>query len=121
MADIFHTLRMRAAAEDVLLAVTENDLLRPWWASEGALAVRSLEVAEGRGVAWRCVEGPPEWVGTDIAFAVACDGGDTILRFSHRNWHATTEAFAHCTTKWGRVLLALKSHVETPEAEDLRV
>jgi hypothetical protein len=121
MADIFHSLRMRASTDDVLRAVTEDELLRPWWAGDGNLAVRSVEMKGALGVAWRCVDGPPEWIGTDITFAFARDGAETIVRFAHRNWRETSDAFAQCTTKWGRVLMALKSRVETPEAEDLRV
>ncbi|CAN5921826.1 SRPBCC domain-containing protein [soil metagenome] len=120
MADIFHSLRMRASTDEVLRAVTEDDLLRPWWASDGKLAVRSVAEGNRLAVTWRCVDGPPEWIGTDITFALARDGAETIVRFAHRNWRETSDAFAQCTTKWGRVLLALKSRVETPEADDLR-
>ncbi len=126
MADIFHCLRMSASPTEVLRAVTENELLRPWWASDNAnddeLAVRRLELAdgvEGAGVAWRCTAGPPEWIGTDIVFAFAQEGRETVVRFAHRNWRETNDAFARCTTKWGRILMALKSRVETPEADDL--
>jgi hypothetical protein len=126
MADIFHCLRMSASPADVLRAVTEDELLRPWWGSDNAndndLSVRSLEIADGidgAGVAWRCVDGPPEWIGTDIVFAFAQEGRETVVRFAHRNWRETNDAFARCTTKWGRILMALKSRVETPEADDL--
>jgi uncharacterized protein YndB with AHSA1/START domain len=121
MADIFHCLRMSASPDDVFRAVTENELLRPWWANHTPLSVRCVEIAEGVSVAWRCTEGPPEWIGTEIAFVFARDGAETVVRFAHKNWRDTSDAFAQCTTKWGRVLMALKSRVETPEADDLRV
>jgi uncharacterized protein YndB with AHSA1/START domain len=126
MADIFHCLRMSASPADVLRAVTEDELLRPWWANENAndndLSVRRLRIADGHdgaGVAWRCIDGPAEWIGTDIVFAFAQEGRETVVRFAHRNWRETNDAFARCTTKWGRILMALKSRVETPEADDL--
>ena len=128
MADIFHSLRMRASTDDVINAVTEDELLRPWWPDEGLVlaaqpardqAVSRVERAISSSVAWRCVEGPEEWVGTDIMFAFARDGGDTVVRFAHRNWRDTSDSFAECTTKWGRVLLALKARVETPDADDV--
>ncbi len=119
MADIFHCLRMSASRDDVLRAVTEDELLRPWWANDNHLAVRRLEIADGSSVAWRCTDGPPGWIGTDIVFAFAQEGRETVVRFAHRNWRETNDAFARCTTKWGRVLMALKSRVETPEADDL--
>lgn len=121
MADIFHCLRMSATPDDVLRAVTVDELLRPWWAADDALAVRCLSIEDGAGpgVAWRCIDGPPEWIGTDIVFAFAQEGRETVVRFAHRNWRETNDAFARCTTKWGRILMALKSRVETPEADDL--
>jgi hypothetical protein len=121
MADIFHCLRMSASPDDVFRAVTEEELLRPWWANETELDVRCVEVSDGARVVWRCFEGPPEWVGTDISFAFAREGRETVVRFAHRNWRETSDAFAQCTTKWGRVLMALKSRVERPEADDLLV
>lgn len=121
MVAIFHCLRMNAAPEDVFRAVTEDELLRPWWAKEGTLDVRCVEISDGAKVVWRCFDGPPEWIGTDIAFAFVAEGRETVVRLTHRNWREPSEAFAHCTTKWGRVLMALKSRVERPEAEDLLV
>ena len=120
MADIFHCLKMSASADDVFRAVTEDELLRPWWARETRLAVRCVEISDGARVSWHCDDGPEEWIGTDITFAFACEGGQTVVRFTHKNWRAANDAFAECVTKWGRVLQALKSRVETPEADDLR-
>lgn len=121
MADIFHCLRVNASPDEVFRAVTEDELLRPWWAKDGALDVRCVEVSDGARVVWRCFDGPPGWVGTDIAFAFVPEGRETVVRFTHRNWRETSDAFARCTTKWARVLMALKSRVERPEADDLHV
>ena len=120
MADIFHWLRMSASTDDVFRAVIEDRLLERWWAKETPIAVECVEIADGAKVSWLCVEGPEEWAGTDITFAFAREGSETVVRFAHKNWRDTSDAFARCTTKWGRVLLALKSRVETPEADDLR-
>lgn len=121
MADIVHQLRMRAHAHDVFRAVTVEELLRPWWSGDGNLAVDCVEIDDGTRVSWRCVDGPAEWIGTDITFAFACDRGETVVRFSHRNWREPSDAFASCSTKWARILMALKSRMETPEADDLGV
>jgi hypothetical protein len=120
MVGIFHSVRIQAPQDDVFQAVSEIELLRPWWANEGNLAVQCLGVVEGAHVAWRCVDGPPEWVGTEIAFLFAREQGETVVRFAHTNWREVSDAFARCTTKWGRVLMALKGTLETPEADDLR-
>jgi uncharacterized protein YndB with AHSA1/START domain len=121
MADIFHNLRMHASTDDVFRAVTEEELIRPWWARDARLAVKCVEIADGESVSWQCIEGPDEWVGTEIAFTFEPEGGETVVRFAHKNWREPNDAFARCNTKWGRVLQALKSRVETAEGEDLRV
>lgn len=63
--------------DDVVRAVTEDDLPRPWWTVENKLSVRPVEMNGSLGVAWRCIDGPPEWIGTGITFAFARDGGET--------------------------------------------
>jgi hypothetical protein len=88
---------------------------------DAPLDVEALAVDAGPGVVWRCVSGPPQWAGTDIEFYLVRDGDDTVVRFVHRNWRESSDAFARCTTKWGRVLQALKSRVETPEADDVDI
>ncbi len=122
MADIFHSLRVRAGADDVLDAVSRFELVNAWWPNDRLVfSPASKDSAGEAAIAWNCVEGPAEWVGTSISFDVAVDGLETVLRFSHRNWREASDAFAECTTKWGRVLMAVKSRVETPDADDTRV
>ena len=121
MADIFHSVRVAAPTDEVFRAVIGDDLFRAWWRSEseGDVVMRRIALEHGARVAWRCIAGPPEWAGTHVTFLIAKDGDTTLLRFVHENWHAATDLLAHCSTKWARVLFALKSRLETPEAEDI--
>jgi len=121
MADIFHCLRVSAAARDVFRAVTTKDAVFAWWRSEGPVVVRCLRIVDEKRVEWRCVDGPAEWIGTDIAFEVAPDGARTLVRLAHRNWREPTDTFAQHNTRWGRMLDAMRMHLETPEPDDVAV
>lgn len=129
MADIVHRVQMRAAQEDVFAALAALDVraLR----ARNAIAefrldtviakMRVAQIEDGTSVVWHCVDGPPDWIGTDVAFDLASEGDETIVRFRHRNWRETTDFMGHCSTKWAFLLLDLKSRVETPEPDDLYV
>jgi hypothetical protein len=72
-----------------------------------------LELTPDSLVRWRVVEGPPEWVGSDIEFSMKQSGDYTIVLFAHRNWREWVEFMSHCSTKWATFLLSLRSAVET--------
>ncbi|MBS1883437.1 MAG: SRPBCC domain-containing protein [Actinobacteria bacterium] len=132
MSNILHRLTIDAPPERVrdLLA---REGIGQWWTSHptdgedsvgGRLAVRFrdggdpaavFEVVgrEPRRVAWRCVEGPDEWIDTVIAFALAAreDGGTTLL-FTHEGWREETEFMHGCSTNWAAYLISLKSGAE---------
>ena len=76
-------------------------------------------------VEWRCVDGPPEWIGTDITFRLTAVEGQTILLFGHRNWREAVEFTAHCSMKWATFLLSLRQLVESgtgkPAPDDLKI
>ena len=120
MADIFHCLRMSASPDDVFRAVTEDELLRPWWASEerpGMSAVStSRRHAASRGAA--STARPSGSARTSCSRSRARAARRSFASRTGTGARRTTRSRS-CTTKWGRVLMALKSRVETPEADDL--
>ena len=116
--------------------------LSKWWTSQtsgeskmgGTIQFRfdgfgpDMQVTElrpGKKVAWKCVTGPDEWVGTDLTFDLTDSGGETVLLFAHRNWREPVEFMHHCSTKWAVFLLGLKTGLEggkfTPYPDDLRI
>lgn len=126
MADIVHRVQMRAAQEEVFAALAAKALRARNGLAELRLdtVTATMKVAqfeEGTRVVWQCVDGPPDWIGTDVAFDLASEGDQTIVRFRHRNWRETTDFMGHCSTKWAFLLFDLKSRVETPEPDDLYV
>jgi hypothetical protein len=64
-------------------------------------------------VRWQVLEGPEEWVGTEIVFDLKQDGEWTMIDFEHRGWKEPVEFMRHCSTKWAVFLLSLKSLLET--------
>ena len=74
---------------------------------------------------WRVVDGPAEWVGTEIDFTLSQSGEYAIVLFGHRNWREAAEFMAHCSMKWATFLLSLKELAETgkgrPSPDDLKI
>ena len=84
-----------------------------------------LELNAGKSVKWRCIDGPQEWIGTDITFDLDKQDDQVILLFGHRNWKQAVEFTAHCSMKWAVFLLSLRDFVETgkgkPSPNDLKI
>jgi hypothetical protein len=91
----------------------------------GRMVMEVQELVDNKDVRWRCVEGPEEWVGTEIAFHLSEQDGQTIVLFGHRNWCEAVEATYHCSMKWATFLLSLREYLETgvgkPSPNDLKI
>ncbi|HEX2295730.1 MAG TPA: SRPBCC domain-containing protein [Actinomycetota bacterium] len=132
-------LRMPVEAEPKAIyeAVATADGVTGWWSNhtEGPAGVGStmkvafpdapmtfdFDVTEdvpGERVAWRCLAGPPEWVGTDVRFDVETDrdGGTSVL-FAHDGWATTDESFPFIAYSWAQILPRLKKLSETGERD----
>jgi hypothetical protein len=78
-------------------------------------AVMRIERADS-GVIWHCVEGPDEWVGTTLSFALAETEEETTVLFTHAGWREPGPFMHHCSTKWAVFLLSLKHALENANA-----
>lgn len=133
MPSIVHRLTIDAPPERVQELVSTPAGIQQWWTgrpvtgpgtpggrlsvffSDPARPAAVFEVTE-RGpdrTVWRTVEGPGEWVGTTLTFALStrADGGTTLL-FSHAGWAQESEFMHGCSTNWGAYLISLKSGAE---------
>jgi hypothetical protein len=61
------------------------------------------------------IDGPEEWLGTQISFDLKQNREWTIVLFKHQGWREPVEFMHHCSTKWAVFLLSLKSLLETGE------
>jgi uncharacterized protein YndB with AHSA1/START domain len=148
MVDIIHRIGIKSPAAQVYNALTTLEGLAGWWTEDvtgdarlggkiefsfltksgvllGRMVMEVQELGEYTNVRWRCVEGPEEWVGTDITFQLSEQDAQTIVLFGHRNWREAVEAAYHCSMKWATFLLSLREYVEIgigkPSPNDLKI
>jgi uncharacterized protein YndB with AHSA1/START domain len=132
MVDILHKVGIKSSsANDAYKALTTREGLSGWWTSDaqgegkvggvllfrfgaaGGFDMKVVELQPDQGVLWRVVDGPQEWIGTTISFAIRREGDWTIVLFTHGGWKEPVEFMHHCSTKWAVFLLSLKSLLET--------
>lgn len=148
MVDIIHRIGIKAGPRQVFAAIASLKGLAHWWTEEvrgeekvggrmefafrtptgelkGRMVMEVRELNAPESVSWRCVDGPPEWIGTDITFHASPGIDQTILIFGHRNWREAVDFTAHCSMKWATFLLSLREYVETgkgkPSPHDLKI
>ncbi len=138
MPDILHRVGIAAPPERVLEALTTLDGLRAWWVAEAAgdpdaggivdfgfCKMRVIELDADQLVRWHCLEGPDDWVSTEVSFALEWKDGQTFVMFRHADWSEAGEHFAHCSTKWATFMLSLRDHAEDregrPSPRDLKI
>ena len=79
----------------------------------GGFDMKVLEAVPGRNVRWEVVDGPEEWVGTHVNWALDQADDYTVVLFQHQGWKEPVDFMHHCSTKWATYLMSLKSLVET--------
>lgn len=148
MPDIIHRIGIKSSSAQVYKALSTTEGLAHWWTEEvegdekvggriaftfrtetgdikGKMVMEVVQLNPDKSVRWRCIDGPPEWIGTDITFDLSLQDGQIIIIFGHRNWRDAVESMAHCSTKWAVFLLSLREYVETgkgkPSPHDLKI
>ena len=149
MVDILHRVGATVSPAEVYAALTTTDGLAGWWTEDtkaegdagevggivrfrfdGApepagfdMLVRDLR--PGERVLWEVVDGPEEWIGTEVVFELSQEEDFTIVMFAHTGWREAVPFMNHCSTKWGTFLMSLKQLVETgsgqPAPHDVQV
>jgi uncharacterized protein YndB with AHSA1/START domain len=129
MADILHRVGVTASRHATYEALTTPEGLAAWWThdtqgdgvADGVLEFRFepggfdmlvLEARPGEYVLWEVIDGPEEWVGTQISWELRTEGDFTIVLFAHRGWREPVEFMHHCSTKWATFLMSLKAYLE---------
>ena len=148
MADIIHRIGIKSSAAKVYNAVSTIQGLASWWTEEvegdenvggkiqftfrsetgdikGQMVFEVQELNRDKNVRWKGVDGPAEWIGTEITFDLSEQDGQIIVIFGHRNWREAVEFTAHCSMKWAVFLLSLRQYIETgkgnPSPHDLKI
>ena len=148
MVDIIHRIGIKSSVAKVYKALSTIDGLAHWWTNDvegdekiggkieftfrsktgdeiGKMIMEVQKLNDQKEVQWRCIDGPAEWIGTDITFQLSQQDDQTIMIFGHRNWREAVEFTAHCSMKWAVFLLSLREYVETgkgkPSPNDLKI
>jgi len=135
MYDILHRIGFKASPEDVSAALTTTDGLARWWTEEttgdaepggvvafrfgeaGGFDMKVLDAQPGALVLWEVIDGPEEWIGTQVRFDIKREDDWTIVLFRHQGWREQVEFMHHCSTKWATYLMSLKSLVDTGQGQ----
>jgi uncharacterized protein YndB with AHSA1/START domain len=138
MPDILHRVGIDAPPERVFQALTTLDGLRGWWVADatgdadaggtidfGFCKMRVIDAEPDELVRWHCLEGPEEWVYTEVTFRLEWKEGQTFVLFAHTDWKEPVEFMHHCSTKWATFLLSLRDDVEgaggRPAPRDVKI
>src|SRR6266540_3780402 len=100
-----------------------------WWTSgtgePGGFDMEVLEAKPAERVLWEVVDGPEEWIGTQVSWDLRTEGDFTIVMFAQQGWKEPVEFMYHCSTKWATFLMSLKGMLETgagePAPRDVRI
>ena len=84
-----------------------------------------MGLVPGKRVKWQCVDGAPEWIGTELTFELKQEADSTVVLFAQQGWKEQVEFMHYCSTKWATYLLSLKSLCEagkgTPYPDDVDI
>lgn len=128
MPDIFHRVGINTATANVYKALSTTEGLRHWWTTEtsgnahaggiidfGFCKMKVLKAIANKSILWKCVDGPKDWMGTEVRFALNRRDNLTFVLFTHAKWKKPTEFMHHCSTKWAVFLLSLRDWLERGE------
>ena len=141
MVEIHHQVGVKASARDVYNALTTLDGLSGWWTratggtdvgeqlqfhfGEYGVTMRVEQAQPFDKVVWHCDIEQGEWKDTGVCFDIVETEDQVLINFSHIRWHACTEMYAHCSTKWAVFMLSLRDYLETgkgrPFPNDIQV
>jgi uncharacterized protein YndB with AHSA1/START domain len=133
MADIAIQIDTTADPTATYAALTTTDGVAGWWTTRNqtngavgevdrmwfpdapmAWELRVDEAVPGKVLARHCVGGPPQWIGTDVRFALepAPQGGTKIL-LDHTGFAQVDDMFRVVTLGWAQMLLQLRQYLDS--------
>jgi uncharacterized protein YndB with AHSA1/START domain len=139
MANIYHHFVINTPATKVYGAVSTLDGLRNWWTKDttgnpnknGEIRfgfgenifnkMKVTNVEKNKLITWNCIEGHPDWVGTNLSFQLLEEKGNTIVKFRHNDWKEENDFFGSCNFHWAFYMQSLKALCETGEGKPYKV
>lgn len=148
MNHIKHRIGIKGSLDRVYEALSTSEGISSWWTEQttgnvavgsvittrfhspegievGSMQIEIQELEPLKRVHWKFLDGPQEWIGTDVIFDLYTDEAFTIVLFSHLNWAEEVEFKSHCSMKWAVFLLSLKQFIEqgkgNPSPYDVKI
>lgn len=148
MGNIFHRVGIKSEIQNVYKALSTLKGISNWWTIDtsgqseiGKMVTTRFHTLEGNLVGtirfeiqnleidklihWKILEGPEEWLGTEVIFELYHENNFTIVLFKHINWSEEVEFMGHCSMKWGIFMLSLKQFIEnglgSPSPNDIKI
>jgi uncharacterized protein YndB with AHSA1/START domain len=143
MPDILHRVGIKSSSPGATYrALTTIEGLAGWWTQDtqgqsdlggivqfrfgtGGFDMKVLELDPNKRVLWEVVDGPEEWIGTNVSWDLKQEGDFTVILFKQQGWREPVEFMHHCSTKWAVYLLSLKSLLESgegaPDPKDVKI
>jgi uncharacterized protein YndB with AHSA1/START domain len=142
--DILHKVGIAASPARVFQHFSTKEGLSEWWTrdtrgnpGEGGtlqfvfgdeaykIEFQVVSLQPDESIQWHCVDGPSEWIGTDVYIQLKPMADETLVYFRHADWREPVEFMHHCSTKWATFLLSLRAAAEgtggRPFPDDLRI
>ena len=132
MPDIAMQIEVPAPAEAAYRALTTTDGVAGWWTDRNETSgvpgqvdrfhfpdapmswdMRVRQAEPAKLVAWRCVGGPPEWIGTDVRWTLQPADGGTVVLLDHTGFAKIDTMFRIVTLGWAQMLLRMRQFLQT--------
>ena len=104
MADILHRVGIKSSSlNDAYKTLSTREGLSAWWTNNtqgeskvggvlqfrfeaGGFDMKVLELHPTERVLWQVVDGPEEWIGTNVSWELKQEDDYTIVLFKHQGW-----------------------------------
>ena len=132
MANIYHNITVKAPIGKVYEVISKLDGLKNWWTTDtsgnsekggelrfgfGGEMFNKMKVTgseKNKSVNWKCVDGPSDWIGTNLSFILSEDKNkNTIVKFEHNDWKEANDFYGNCNFHWGRYMQSMQALCET--------
>jgi len=140
MVHIIHRVGIRAEIQKVYEALATIQGISNWWTKDtsgeseigktvttrfhtlegneiGCMRFEIKDLEPNKKIHWKFIEGPEEWIGTEVIFELHQEENYTVVLFNHVNWSKEVEFKAHCSMKWAIFMLSLKQFIENGEGK----
>jgi len=133
METIRHQITIEAPAKEIYALIATKTGIQKWLREEDSWKITGEEQLGGvldfyfgeshhamkvaalepyKKVSWKCTDGPPEWLGTSVNFAIEARGDECTLDFEHAGWAAHTPFFDQCDHAWDGYVSDIKEQAE---------